>query len=91
MKSSTRAAAQLGELIQKKEGNVKEICHEYTGDVVCPLCGHEHSDSYEMSEGIQECHHGYETKTYPGKDHLVYRRCKNCDQYKWLDKGEAVE
>lgn len=99
---------------------------DYKSEAVCPFCGHAHSDSYEMSEGIQECHScgksfylsvhhsvdysssiieclndkslhewklvtGYETKTYPGKDHLVYRRCTKCYQYKWLDKSEVLK
>lgn len=39
-----------------------DIDHEYTDEVVCPHCGHQHRDSYEFfgsgeeySEGVQ-CH-----------------------------------
>ncbi len=28
---------------------------DYTDEIVCPHCGYEHSDSFEMSEGEQEC------------------------------------
>jgi DNA-directed RNA polymerase subunit RPC12/RpoP len=28
---------------------------DYTNEVVCPWCGHEHRDSWEMSEGATEC------------------------------------
>lgn len=28
---------------------------QYTDEVVCPHCGHEHRDSFEMSEGRYEC------------------------------------
>lgn len=28
---------------------------DYTDEVVCPHCGYEHSDSWEMSEGHHEC------------------------------------
>ena len=30
--------------------------HSYTNEVVCPWCGHEHRDSWEMSDGETECH-----------------------------------
>lgn len=29
--------------------------HEYTSEIVCPYCGYEHSDSWEMSEGEHDC------------------------------------
>jgi transcription elongation factor Elf1 len=28
---------------------------DYTDEVICPHCGYEHSDSFEMSEGVREC------------------------------------
>jgi DNA-directed RNA polymerase subunit RPC12/RpoP len=28
---------------------------DYTGEVVCPWCGYEHGDSWEMTEGETEC------------------------------------
>lgn len=102
----------------------KEIECEHTYEVVCPFCGHEQSDSWEISEGTNQCRscdkkfsvevhqtvtystkkieclndkskhnwelvRGYETKTYPGRDHLVYRYCRKCRDYKWLDKSEV--
>ena len=34
----------------------KEIDHEYTNEVVCPHCGYEHRDSWELSDaGEHEC------------------------------------
>lgn len=30
--------------------------HEYTDEVVCPHCGYNFSDSWEMSEGEHDCH-----------------------------------
>lgn len=27
-----------------------------TSEIVCPWCGHEHSDSWEMGSGEMECH-----------------------------------
>lgn len=33
-----------------------EIEHEYTAEVVCPWCGYEYTDSWELSdEGDEEC------------------------------------
>lgn len=29
--------------------------HDYTDEVVCPHCGYEHGDSWEMCEGEREC------------------------------------
>ena len=37
------------------ERQSKEIDHEYTSEVVCPHCGYEHGDSWEMSDGNYEC------------------------------------
>ena len=28
---------------------------QYTDEIVCPHCGHEHSNSFEVSDGIHEC------------------------------------
>ena len=38
------------------------IDHRYTENIVCPYCGHEHSDSYEYRPGeedigLVECEH----------------------------------
>lgn len=35
----------------------KEIDHEYTDEIVCPYCGHEQSDSWELkhNEGEDFC------------------------------------
>ena len=29
--------------------------HEYTDEVVCPHCGYEHGDSWDMRDGEQDC------------------------------------
>jgi len=29
--------------------------HEYTDEVVCPCCGYEHQDSFEMGDGEMKC------------------------------------
>lgn len=38
---------------------IKEINHTYTNEIVCPHCGYEYQDSWEMSdndeEDCQEC------------------------------------
>ncbi len=36
----------------------KEMKHEYTDEVVCPYCFHEHSDSWEFNDWVEgyECH-----------------------------------
>ena len=36
----------------------KEIDHDYTNEIVCPYCGYEHGDSWEVSddEGKMDCH-----------------------------------
>ncbi len=35
----------------------KEIDHEYTREIVCPHCGHEHGDSWERGdEETTKCH-----------------------------------
>lgn len=102
---------------------MSEIDCKYTNEVICPFCGYEHSESWDISEGVQECDkcakkfymtkdmtveysstiidclndkskhdyrlvNGFETKTYPGKDNLVYRHCKKCSQYLWINKEE---
>ena len=36
--------------IAKFKGNTS-----YTSEVICPHCGYQHRDSWEMSEGEQEC------------------------------------
>lgn len=53
-----------------REGLLCERCHtgrvddriaafdgdtDYTSEITCPHCGYVHSDSWEMSEGEQEC------------------------------------
>lgn len=32
--------------------------HEYTNEVVCPHCGHIHTESYEFFSGPEECADG---------------------------------
>ena len=36
----------------------REIEHQYTSEIVCPYCGHEHSDSWELNHdsGEFECY-----------------------------------
>jgi hypothetical protein len=49
----------------------KEIDHEYTDEVVCPYCGHEHSDSWEYGDGgIVDCD-GCEKKFFFERDVVV--------------------
>lgn len=58
-------------LCTHSEGVLCDPCHEkrvekriaefsgntdYTNEVICPHCGYQHSDSFEMSEGVRECH-----------------------------------
>lgn len=33
----------------------KRFDHEYSDEVICPHCGYEHGDSWEMGEGDNEC------------------------------------
>lgn len=45
---------------------LSEIKHEWTDELVCPHCGHVHSDSWEMNSGDEgdwdmECHECDET------------------------------
>lgn len=32
-----------------------DINHEHTDGVICPWCGHNHKDSWEMDEGQHKC------------------------------------
>lgn len=32
-----------------------EIDHEYTNEIVCPHCGYEYTDSWEMQDGKRNC------------------------------------
>lgn len=33
----------------------QDIDHDCTDEIVCPWCGHEHTDSWAKSEGRNEC------------------------------------
>jgi len=59
------------DLVVRNEGCLCDQCHKkrvkkriaefdgdtyYTDDVICPYCGYEFSDSWEMSEGEHDCY-----------------------------------
>ena len=59
---------------------MSEIDHEYTGEIVCPYCGYEFSDSCEFQEndGDIECDCG---KTFEYRRIITVEYCtsKNCE------------
>jgi predicted RNA-binding Zn-ribbon protein involved in translation (DUF1610 family) len=70
----------------------REIDHEYTKNIVCPYCGHENRDSWEVEPGqedigLTECgsceksFYAYRNITidYSTKE-AVYGQCKECGE-----------
>jgi DNA-directed RNA polymerase subunit RPC12/RpoP len=54
-----------------------EFDTDYTDEVVCPYCGYEHSDSYELAEyGKMDCHHCDEEFTIEADISITYSTSK---------------
>lgn len=45
------------ELLKSTEEVVLEFDHNMTAEIICPHCGYEHGDSWELhgEDGVQEC------------------------------------
>lgn len=52
----------------------KEIDHSYTKEIICPWCGYEISDSWEMSDSDDECECGdcYKIFSYEREFEITY-------------------
>ena len=58
-----------------------EIAHKYQPELVCPHCGHKHSDSWDLSadDGTYECESCEEEFTYERIVTIEYSTSKNSD------------
>lgn len=57
--------------------------HEYTNEVVCPHCGFEHSDSWEMTDGdysCDECHGDFVLERIVTVDYTTTKKEPRNDQ-----------
>jgi hypothetical protein len=63
----------------------KEVSHEYTNEIVCPWCGYEMGDSFEMPEdGEEECSECEKTFSYCRNVSVSYStNRKQCDKCKY--------
>ena len=61
-----------------------EIDHEYTTELVCPYCGYEHSDSWEIAadDGEWECPECGQTFRYFRDIEVTYSTQKMNDEIK---------
>lgn len=62
----------------------KEIDHEYTDETVCPYCGHEGSESYELGsrndeDGITDCGECSKEFYWSRSTTIKYSTSKKCE------------